>query len=439
LRAQPVRTQPEDASTHAHAPEPAISQAPRHFRRARIAAFVAVFLAFLDNFAILPLIAPRASELGAGPLGVGIAVAAYSLTNLVLNLVGGSLADRFGRRGILLISLAISPLCIAAYGLATSFEMFIAFRVLHGAAGGALTAALFALLADLSPVGERGRTVGRAGAVIGVAAVLGPAVAGVAARELGTGPVFLAIALIVGVGLLLVRSAIPETLTARRRIGSDAPPEPPGTWRRLLADPRLRIAYIGIFGLVAAVGIVTGFLKDGIEARQVEAGMDAVRAARFAIGAQGGLFSVFGLVAVVVMLSPLARGVDRHGPLRYTVAGILALIGSTVILSASGAIELDTVAMVLYGLGYGLIFPATAGIVAIAAAPHERGRAYGLLNFSFDAGISTGPIVAGALLAAGTGIDPFLTATAILLIVGVLLAVAGRAAARVPDGAVAPS
>ncbi|MCG7754871.1 MFS transporter, partial [Flavihumibacter cheonanensis] len=97
----------------------------------------------------------------------------------------------------------------------------------------------------------------------------------------------------------------------------------------------------------------------------------------------------------VVMLTPLARGVDRHGPLRYTLAGTGALLGSTAVLAFSGAIESDTVGMVLYGLGYGLIFPATAGIVAIAAAPAERGRAYGLLNFAFDAGISSGPIAAG--------------------------------------------
>lgn len=384
-----------------------------------------MFLAFLDNFAILPLISPRAAELGAGPLGVGIAVAAYSLTNLVINLVGGSLADRFGRRGVLLISLAVSPLCIAAYGLATSFELFILFRVLHGAAGGALTAALFALLADLAPVGERGRTIGRAGAVIGSAAVFGPALAGFAAREAGTTPVFVAIGVIVGLGLLVIRGAIPETLTTRPATREVVAP---GVWRRLLTDPRLRVAYLGIFGLVASVGIVTGFLRDGIEARQIEAGVDAAQAARYAVGAQGGLFSVFGLVAVLVMLSPLARGVDRHGPRRFTFAGLAALLASAVVLAGSGAIEIDTVGMLLYGLGYGLIFPATAGVVAIAAAPGERGRAYGLLNFSFDAGISFGPIAAGALIAAGTGIDPFVTAAVILVAIGVLVALVGRGA-----------
>ena len=362
------------------APKPTTTR-PGVPRRARLAAYAAVFLAFLDNFALLPLIAPRAQELGADALGVGLAVAAYSLTNLVLNLVGGSLTDRIGRRKILLVSLAISPICIAVYGLADSLPIFLAARVVHGAFGGFLTASLFALLADLAPEGERGRTIGRAGALIGAAAVVGPAVAGLAARELGSGPVFLGVAAIIAIGLLAVRATRPPAARSDR----------PGTWARLLTDPRLRVAYLAIFGLEAGVGIVTGFLKDGIIERQMAAGMDAERALRYATSAQGGLFSIFALVAVVLMLSPLARGVHRRGVLGLSLVGLAFLAVSTAILAFGGAILTDSVAMVLYGAGFGLLFPAAAGMVGIAAPAPERGRAYGIFNFSFDAGIS-GPL-----------------------------------------------
>jgi MFS family permease len=390
-------------------------------RRARLSAYGAVFLAFLDNFAILPLIAPRAEELGADALGVGVAVAAYSLTNLLLNLVGGSLADRMGRRTVVLLSLVVSPLCIAVYGLAASLPVFLAARVVHGAFGGFLTVALFALLADISPEGERGRTVGRAGALIGLAAVIGPASSGLAARELGSTVVFLAIAAILALGLLVVRGAIPETLPETRRR-----PDEPGVWRRLLAEPRLRVALLAIFALEAAVGIVTGFTKDGIVERQMAGGMDAERALRYATGAQGGLFSIFALVAVLLMLSPIARWVDRRGALGLSLAGLATLALSTAILGLGGTLETDSVAMVLYGVGFGLIFPAATGIVGIATAPAERGRAYGLFNVAFDAGISVGPILAGALLVSTLAVAPFTTATVLILIVALLLPLAAR-------------
>ncbi|HEY7737835.1 MAG TPA: MFS transporter [Candidatus Limnocylindria bacterium] len=381
-----------------------------------------MFLAFLDNFALLPLIAPRAEELGADALGIGFAVAAYSLTNLVLNLVGGALTDRVGRRLVLLVSLAISPLCIAIYGLADSLPVFYAARIVHGAFGGFLTASLFALLADLAPEGERGKTIGRAGALIGAAAVVGPAAAGLAARELGSTPVFLAVAAIIAIGLVIVRGAIPETLPEPARSGA------PGTWRRLLRDPRLRVAYLAIFALEAGVGVITGFLKDGIIERQMAAGMDAERALRYATGAQGGLFSIFALVAIILMLSPIARRVDRRGALGLSLVGLAFLGASTAIMAFGGTLVTDSVAMVLYGLGFGLLFPAAAGIVGIAAAPFERGRAYGVFNFSFDAGLSAGPLLAGALAVSALGVEPFLFATVLIVVVAIALPLAGRGA-----------
>jgi MFS family permease len=389
-------------------------------RRARLAAYAAVFLAFFDNFALLPLIAPRAEELGADALGVGVAVAAYSLTNLLLNLVGGSLTDRVGRRLVLLVSLAVSPICIAVYGLADSLPVFLAARAVHGAFGGFLTASLFALLADLAPEGERGKTIGRAGALIGAAAVVGPAAAGLAAREVGSGPVFLAVAAIIAVGLLLVRGAIPETLPEPARSGA------PGTWRRLLTDPRLRVAYLAIFALEAGVGVITGFLKDGIVERQMAAGMDAERALRYATGAQGGLFSIFALVAVILMLSPIARRVDRRGALGLSVAGLACLATSTAVLALRNSLTADSAAMVLYGVGFGLLFPAAAGMVGIAAPAPERGRAYGVFNLSFDAGLAAGPLVAGALAVSALGVEPFLTATAVIVVVALVIPLAAR-------------
>jgi DHA1 family multidrug resistance protein-like MFS transporter len=385
-------------------------------RRGARAAYVAVFLAFFDNFALLPLIAPRAQELGADALGVGITVAAYSLTNLVLNLAGGVLTDRFGRRLVVLTSLAVAPICIAAYGLADSFAVLLAARIVHGAFGGFLMAALFAMLADAAPEGERGRTIGRAGALIGLAAIIGPAAAGFAAQRVGSEPVFLAVAAILALGFLAIGTSIPETLPRDARVARS-----PGAWRRLLSDPRLRLAYLVIFGMEAAVGIVTGFLKDGIIERQLAAGMDAERALRYATGAQGGLFSVFAIVAVVLMLSPIARQADRRGALGLSVAGIVALGISTTVLAISSGIEMDMVAMVMYGLGFGLLFPAAAATVGIAAAWSERGRAYGLFNLSFDAGLAFGPLAAGALAVSALGLDPFVAATILLAIVAGLI------------------
>ncbi|MCU0484431.1 MAG: MFS transporter, partial [Chloroflexi bacterium] len=389
-------------------------------QRARLAAYGGLFLAFIDNFAILPLISPRAEELGADALGVAIAVAGYSLANLVMNLVGGSLVDRLGRRSVVLVSLIASPLCIALYAVAGTLPLFIAVRLLHGAFGGALLVALFTMLADLAPPGRRGSAIGRAGAIIGLAAVIGPALAGLAARELGTTPVFLALAAVIGAGTVLVGGSLPETLAPRGAGASFS-----GTWRRLLGDGRVRVACFAIFALEAAVGIVTGFLKDGIQARQVVAGMDPERALRYATGAQGGLFSIFAVVAIVLMLSPLARRVDRRGATGISVAGLGVVAVSTALLGASGSLGLDIGGAILYGVGFGLVFPAATASVGISVEPAERGRAYGLFNAAFHAGLVVGPVAAG-FASTSADIGPFAVATVMLVAVAAVLPLAGR-------------
>jgi DHA1 family multidrug resistance protein-like MFS transporter len=390
-------------------------------RTQRAAIYGAVFLSFIDNFALLPVIGPRAQQLGGTPLLVGFAIAAYSLANLAFDPIGGALADRFGRRRVVMVSLIISPAAIAIYALADSLPLFLLARLIHGASGGALAAALFALLGDAAPVGRRGRTLGRAGALIGIAAVVGPASAAIISAVAGATMVFLGVAVLIAVGLLIVLPLLPETLAPRASAAAT-----PGAWRRILADPQLRIALVAIFGLEAAVGSVTGFIKDGLITRALAEGRDQAGALRYAAGASGGLFTIFGVIAIAIMLSRVADRVDRRGPFGISLVGLGALAGALTLLAVSPTLTVDLIAMVLYGVGYGLIFPAAAGAVAIASAPGERGRANGALNLSFDIGISAGPILGGLLATLFVGLTAFAGGLTLVVVAAILLPVVGR-------------
>ena len=132
------------------------------------------------------------------------------------------------------------------------------------------------------------RSLGRAGALIGIAAVVGPASAAIISAVAGATMVFLGVAVLIAVGLLIVLPLLPETLAPRASAAAT-----PGAWRRILADPQLRIALVAIFGLEAAVGSVTGFIKDGLITRALAEGRDQVGALRYAAGASGGLFTIF--------------------------------------------------------------------------------------------------------------------------------------------------
>lgn len=404
---------------------PMTTATPNLSRRSRAAIYIAIFLAFIDNFALLPVIGPRAQELGGTPLLVGIAIAAYSLANLAFNLIGGTLADRIGRRRVVVAALVISPAAIGIYALADSLPLFLLARVVHGASGGVLAAALFALLGDAAPFGERGRTLGRAGALIGIAAVVGPATAALVSNVFGVSAVFVGVAGFIAVGLAVVLPLLPETLVVTPGTRPSV-----GAWRRILREPRVRVALIAIFGLQAAVGSVTGFIKDGLIQRALEEGRTQEEALRYAAGASGGLFTIFGIIAIALMLSRISTRVDKRGPFGISLIGLAALVGALTLLATSPTFTIDLVAMLLYGIGYGLIFPAAAGAIAIASAPEERGRANGAFNISFDLGISTGPILGGLIATVVIGVSPFTGGLALVALSIALLPLAARGATR---------
>ena len=364
--------------------------------RARVAIYGAVFLAFLDNFVLLPVIAPRAAELGGGSVGVGLAIAAYSFANLIFNLLGGFLADRFGRRRIVVWALVASPLAIGSYAWADTLGWFLTARLFHGATGGVLATSLLAMLGDAASTGTRGRSLGQAGAIIGLAALLGPITVGAIMVAAGMPAVFMGLAAVLALGLIPVVPCLPDTLPERSgvRLGEG--------WSKLLAKPEVRVALVAIFGLEAAVGIVAGFLRTVL--MQVP-GLTGEASTRAVSGQSGLLFSLFGAVAIGVMLSPLAGRVDRQGPFRSCLAGLVSVAAALGLLWAGQGAWVWP-AMVFYGVGYGLIFPAAAGAIAMAAAKEERGRGNGLFNFCFDLGLSTGPVVAG-IFAYASSVNPF--------------------------------
>lgn len=361
-----------------------------------------LFASFLDIFALLPTVAPYARSLGATTVTVGIVVGAYSFTNLPANILGGILVDRHGRRLVIITSLIAAALAVAAYSLATSTGMLIVTRLLHGVAGGVLMPAVFALASDRAKTGSHGRTFGKLGAVIGLAAVIAPATAGIIRQAAGFNAVFYTVT-----GLLL-GAAVFAAVTIIDAAKTPTPHHQASPQRDVFLTlwrlPALRRALTATVMLTLAAGVLAAYLPDAADAAGARA------------STVGALFTVYALFAGAVMLSRVSRRIDMFGADRPATAGLFVIAVAFGVFAVAPHVAVLSVGAAIFGTGYGLVFPAVAAQTSLLTDVHVRGRAFGLFNVAFSVGLAFGPVTVGALANTLTFATPFATAAVILML-----------------------
>src|SRR5690348_3228752 len=201
---------------------------------------VALVMVTLDNLVVTTAIPVIRNDLHASLESLEWTVNAYTLTFAVLLLTGAALGDRFGRRRIFVIGLAIFTGASAFAALAPSIEVLNAARALQGVGGAIVTPLTLTILSASVPVERRGLALGAWGGIGGLAVALGPLVGGAVVAGVSWNWIFW---LNVPIGLVLA----------------------PLAWRRLeetrgpdggLALPGLALSAAGLFAIVW--GLVRG-------------------------------------------------------------------------------------------------------------------------------------------------------------------------------------
>src|SRR4051812_47300249 len=139
---------------------------------------LALFMTTLDNLVVTTALPVIRTDLGASLSGLEWTVNAYTLTFAVLLLTGAALGDRFGRRRMFVIGLAIFTIASAAAALAPSTGALIAARALQGAGAAIITPLTLTLLSTAFAPEKRGLAIGAWSGISGLAVALGPLVGG---------------------------------------------------------------------------------------------------------------------------------------------------------------------------------------------------------------------------------------------------------------------
>lgn len=185
-------------------------------KRALTLLFLFVFVDVLGFSLILPLLPYYAATFGATAEVVGLLLGANALTQLLGTPVLGRLSDRYGRKPLLVISLAGTVVGFLMLGFARSLAMLFASRIVDGLLGGNISLAQ-AYISDVSDGKERTKAFGLIGAAFGLGFIFGPAMGGALAGGGNYAWPALAAAGLSVLNLLGVILGLPESLPRAER------------------------------------------------------------------------------------------------------------------------------------------------------------------------------------------------------------------------------
>jgi EmrB/QacA subfamily drug resistance transporter len=432
---------------------------------------VALFMTTLDNLVVTTALPVIRKDLDASLSGLEWTVNAYTLTFAVLLITGAALGDRFGRRRMFGIGLAIFTLGSAAAALAPSIEVLIAARAVQGLGGAIVTPLTLTILSAAVPAERRGLVLGAWGGISGLAVAIGPLVGGAVVEGISWQWIFW---LNVPIGLALIPLAL---LRLRETRGPNDALDLPG----------VALASAGLFGIVwglvrgngvgwGSLEITTSFVLGTIvlalfvvwELRAPEPMLPLrfFRNRTFTAANVASFLMFFGMFGSIFLLAQFFQTVQGYSPLQAglrvlpwtampifvaPIAGALSdriggrpLMATGLAMQSTGLawiafVSTPTVAyselvipFVLSGIGMALYFAPVANVVLSSVKPIEEGQASGANNAIRELGGVFGVAVLASVFAHyggyGTG-QSFVDGLTPAIYVGAALVAAGAVAA----------
>jgi MFS family permease len=334
----------------------------------RAGAFVLPFLAFYLT-----------DDLDLTPSYVGLVLGAYGLGSVVASLGGGVLADRLGRRPVLLGSQVSTAATMVALGFTTQHVGVLVLVALLGLTSNTARPAFSAMTTDIVAPKDRVRAFSLNYWAINLGFAVAPVLGGLLARA-GYLTLFLADAATTLVFAVLVYLRVPES----RPEVVVAEGERPGSMADVLRD-RVFLVLVGLAFLFALV------FMQYMSTLPVQMGDDGLSASQY-----GGVIALNGLLIVFVTV-PLTRWLQAYPSSQVlAVSSVFIALGFGATAWAS-TVTTYAVTVVIWTMGE-VIGAATGPAVVAGLAPAAlRGRYQGLFGFSFALAALAAPLVGGSV------------------------------------------
>jgi MFS family permease len=348
---------------------------------------IALFIDRLGGALIFPFFTLYVtSKFGVSMTTVGALFGVFAFSSVIGSTLGGALADRIGRRAMLIAGLIISATSSVLMGVVNTFEGFLVVALVVGMFADIGHPAAQAMVADLLPPGKRTSGFGFLRIVANLAVVIGPAIGGVLASRSYL-MLFIADAITSTITALIVFAFLPETKPQKHR---DAPHE------------SLLQTFAGYGKVFQNLRYVT-FMLISVLAMMVYMQMNTTLAP-FLRDVHGVPTSGFGYILtlnagmVVIFQTAISRWTSRKRPLAMVALGVSLYGVGFALYALFGSYELFLLAMAVITIGEMVTFPVMQVIVAGYAPEDMRGRYMAAFGYTWMVASAVGPLLGGLVL-----------------------------------------
>lgn len=397
-----------------------------------------VFLALLNDrlsrslvIPILPFLIGQANATG---ITIGLLVTSYSIASMIVNPFAGELCDRYGRRPLLIISLALAFVGMTLFGVAGALPLMFIGRLIDGL-GGASGSISVTIISDVTPPKRKTEAFGLLSTAAAIAIVLGPGLGGVLAAHAPRLPIYIA-SLALFINAILALLFLPETINKRLLPKPRYQPLTIGTSPDATASkaPDFAASFkdsLVVFRQKRVVYASIAFTMVSISGYGILAVISLYMSKVLAWGPhQAGLvFSIAGLATVLQQFTIVGRLSRQFNTTQLLIiAHLQALTGLAVLLFPvfpSRAIDL-VFSVTMITLALGLISPVIRALISESSGSRVSGSTMGMVQSMQNLGSSFGPTIVGLVYSSSSPGGSFQFSTAFAIVGLFLLLFSGR-------------
>ncbi len=334
---------------------------------------------------LIPTIYQYGKEFNLTDFETSLLFSIFSIAQFFSTPVIGKLSDRFGRRPLLIISLAGTVIGNLLAGIAPSAGILFFARFLDGITGGSVSVAQ-AAIADITTPENRAKAFGILGASFGLGFIVGPVISLIAQqRSLGTS--FLVASLVAAIALILTVFFLPETLVERAKADRNVFDLGLVDLVRGLTFPRLGILFIINF----CIGTTFTLFTFAFQPYYLQVLHQDTQSLTL-------LFLGIGITGVIVQVQGVKIATKYFSLVKLLFFGLFFRSLSFLLMPVIPDIHYFLAVSIIFALFNSLVQPMISTLISLNTSPEEQGKMSGLNASYLSAANGIGPVIAGLMV-----------------------------------------